>query len=207
MVGLSGILVAAMHERIPSLSMAIVLAVTAILSACATGQAPVVEKLDELTAVTITHNRTPIILSPDTPLDPAAARDYVQIGVIEINRMGSLRYYLWLGISEMQPREGAAEHPVGYESIVLAASGGEFPLDAHGWTHETIGSSEPVYKRLFWTSADAYYEVTLEQIQLLNDVGAIQLHTTGPAAKTFVPSYGQSKAKHDLAEFLRTVSQ
>lgn len=196
-----------MRKRISYMSTAVSLAALSILSACAAGQAPVVERLDELTGVTITHSRTPIILSPDTPLDPAAARDYVQIGVIEINRMGSLRYYLWLGISEMQPREGAAEHPVGYESIVLVAGGGEILLSVHGWMHETIGSSEPVYKRLFWTSADAYYEVTLEQIQLLTDVDAIQLHTKGSAAKTFVPSYGQSKAKGDLAEFLRTVLQ
>ncbi len=196
-----------MHARIPHWSTAISLAALTILSACAVEQASVVEKLDELTAVTITHSRTPIIVSPDTAFDPAAARDFAQIGAIEINRMGSLQYFLWLGISELQHLESAGEHPDGYESIVLIVGGEEFPLNVRGWTHAAIGSSEPVYKKLFRTSVDAYYEVTLEQIQLLTEVDAIRIRTTGPESKEFVSWYRQTKAKDDLAEFLRTVSQ
>jgi hypothetical protein len=196
-----------MHARIPNWPTVICIATLAILSACAAEQASVIEKLDELTAVTITHSRTPIIVSPNTHFDPAIARDYVQIGPIEINRMGSLQYFLWLGISETQHFEIKGEHPDGFESIVLIADDEKFPLNVHGWTHAAIGSSEAIYEKLFQSSVDAYYEVTPEQIRLLADADAIELHTTGPSSTEFVLLYRQTRAKDDLTEFLGTVLQ
>lgn len=204
---LSGILVAVMSVRSPHLSAAISLAVLTILSACTAGQPAVVEQLDELTAVTVTHSRTPIILSPDTPYDEAAARDYVQVGAIEVNRMGALQYFLWLGIWDIDHITSADNHPKGYESIVLILDGDTVPLDVLGWTHEAIGTSEPVYKKLFKTSVDAYYQVTLEQISLLTEADDIRLRTSDSAPKEFVPWYRQTTAKKDLAEFLRMVTQ
>ncbi len=179
--------------------------VLATLSACATGQAPVVEKLDELTAVTYTYVRTPLILSPDTPLDRTQARDYVQVGVIEVNRMGSLKYYLWLGISDTEHVGSSDSHHGGFKSIVLTLGDQKLPLDIHGWTHEAIGVSEPVYKKLFSTSIDAYYEVTLEHVRLLAEVDSMKLLTSGSAPKEFVSWYRQTAAEEELAEFLRTV--
>jgi len=44
-----------------------------------------------------THSRTPIVMSTDEPSD--LARDYVQIGAIEINRMGALRYHLCFNLT------------------------------------------------------------------------------------------------------------
>lgn len=204
---LSGILVAAMSERTPQLSTAISVAILAILSACTAGQPPVVEKLDELTLVTITHSRTPIIMSPDTVFVEKAARDYVQIGVIEVNRMGTLQYFLWLGIWDIEHMWSANEHPKGYESIILTVDGEKMPLDVRGWTQAAIGTSEPVYKKIFRTAIDAYYEVTLEQIKLLTEADEWQLLTTGSAPKEFVPWYKQTKAENDLAEFYRIVLQ
>lgn len=194
-----------MFERIRHFSAATPLAILAILSACAAGQPPVVEKLDELTAVTITHNRTPFVMSTDTTYDPEAARDYVQIGAIEVNRMGTLKYYLWLGISEMQYTENTDQPPEGFESIVFVVAGEEFQLDVLGWTQAAIGVSEPVFKKLFGTSVDAYYAVTLEQIQLLTEADAMIFRTTGSAPKEFVSWYKQTTAKNDLSEFFRTV--
>jgi hypothetical protein len=192
--------------------MAILMAVLTLLSACGAGQPTVVEKLDELTAVTITHSRTPLILSPDTPLEEDIARDFVQIGPIEVNRMGSLQYFLWLGIldtdhTEDQDEESKEEHPGGYESIVLLFDGEELPLNVHGWTQNSIGASEPVYKKLFKSATDAYYPATLEQIELLTAAEAIQLRTSGSEPKEFVLLYKQTNARNDLSEFLRTVSQ
>lgn len=194
-------------RRMPDLSTLIAIAVLVILSACATEQPAVVEKLDELTAVTYTYSRTPIILSPDTPLDGDNTRDYVQVGVIEVNRMGTLQYYLWLGISEMNYEATADMQPEGFELIVLDIGGEKIPLDVIGWTEKAIGISEPVYKKLFSTSSDAYYQVTLEQIQLLNDVDGVKLLTTGFEPREFVSWYRQTTARNDLAEFLQSVTQ
>ena len=194
-----------MSERSPHLSTAMSIAVLAILSACATEQRPVVDYLDELTAVTITHSRTPIIMSTDEVSD--LARDYVQIGAIEVNRMGALQYYLWLGISEVEYTKSEDRYPKGFESIVFNAGGEEFQLEVRGWTQEAIGASEPVYKKLFRNTVDAYYEVTLDQIQLLTDVDDIKFRTIGPAPKEYVSWYKSITAKDDLTEFIRIVSQ
>ena len=178
-----------------------------MLTACATEQAAVVERLDDLTAVTITHARTPIVMSPDTPFDAGAARDYAQIGVIEVNRMGSLQYFIWLGISEIEYPESVSQHPDGYESIILILDGDEFPLELGGWTHPAIGASQAVYRKLFNSSVDAYYEVELELIQLMSDAESVEFLTTGPSPKKFVSWYRQEKAKDELAEFVRIAQQ
>ena len=205
-------LVGAMSERFPHWLTAISIAVLAVLSACAAGQLPVVEKLDDLTAVTITYSRAPLVLSTDTSTDLAPARDhiqigrdYVQIGAIEVNRMGALQYYLWLGISDATYTESADKRPNDFDSIVFIADDDEFKLDVHGWTPGAIGTSEPVYKKLFRSSVDAYYQVTLEQIRLLTEADDIKLRTTASAPKEYVLSY--RPAEDDLAAFLRAVLQ
>lgn len=194
-----------MFERSPQWSPVISIAAIAILSACAAVQPPVVEYLDELTAVTITHCRTPFITSSDANFDDA--RDYVQIGAIEVNRMGTHQFYLWLGISELKFTESANLHPVGFESIVFVVGGEEFQLDVLGWAEGAIGASEPVYEKLFRESVDAYYEVTIEQIQLLTDEDGIRFRTIGPAPKEYVTLYRSDTAIGDLTEFLSAVSE
>jgi len=197
--------VGAMFVRSPHLSRVLSIAVLAIVSACAAEQRAVIDKLDEVTAVTITYSRTPITMSTDTYSD--VARDFVQIGAIEVNRMGTLNYYLWLGISQVIYAESTYTQPEEFESVVFAVSGEEFQLKILGWTQESIGAGERIYKKLFRNSADAYYEVTLEQIQLLIDVDAVRFRTTGPAAKEYEPWYRSFSAKDDLEEFLWAVSQ
>lgn len=196
-----------MSKHIPHAPMVTSIVVLTILSACATGQNPVVEKFDELTAVTITSNRTVVSLSPDRPFDRATANDYVQIGPIEVNQAGTLRYYLWLGISDGSGMTSAGEGPEEYESIVLVIDGEKTQLNVHGWTATAIGASEPVYKKLYETSVDAYYQINIDHIQLLADADSLRLHTTGPAPKEFSPWHGLAKTKDELAEFLRAVLQ
>lgn len=196
-----------MRKRIPHVETAIAVVVLAVLSACATDQPSVIERMDELTAVTVTNSRTPIIMSPDTPYEGGAARDYLQIGAIEVNRMGTLKYYLWLGISSLEHMTSADKRPQDFELIVLVAGSEEVQLDVTGWTPEAIGVSGPLYKKLFRNSIDAYYEVTLDHIRLLVEVESVKLRTTGSEPTEFVSWYKQSTAKNDLSEFLRTVLQ
>jgi hypothetical protein len=183
------------------------LAVLAILSACTAVQPTVIEKMDELTAVTVTYCRTPLVMSPDTALNREARRNYLQIGVLEVNQMGALQYYLWLGITLVDQGANSDGHPEGFEAIVLTANDESLELDVEGWTPAVIGTSEPVYQKLFADSADAYYQVTLEQIQLLTDSDSLKLRTTGPAPREFVSWYSQETFEGDLAEFLRAVTQ
>ena len=179
----------------------------AVLSACATAQPPVVEKLDDLTAVTTTYSRTPLVMSPDTSLNRDVRRDYLQLGVIEVNQMGSLQYYLWLGITLVDQDSDAGKPVAGFDSIALAVNDESFVLDVKGWTPGVIGTSEPVYQKLFPESADAYYPVTLEQIQMLTDSDNLKLRTSGSAPGEFVSWYSQTTFESDLSEFLNAVVQ
>ncbi len=196
-----------MIEKTRHLSAGLCITVLLVLSACATEKSSVVEKMDELTAVTITHHRTPIIMSTDTQFALRDAKEFVEIGAIEVNRMGTLRYFLWLGISVANYTESADARPEGFESIVLVAGDDEFQLDVVGWTHHEIGTSERIYKKLFSSSTDAYYEITLDQIQLLAETGGMKVRTTGSVPKEFVLWYRPITAKGDLSEFLKTVLQ
>lgn len=186
----------------------VLIAALAILSACV-AQQPAVEYLDEITGITITHSRTPFVLSTEMSADSSvdAARDYVQIGAIEVNRMGSLKYFLWLGISEVTYSGPKQQHPEEFESIVFAVDDEEFQLDIAGWTEAAIGASDPVYKKLFRDTVDAYYEVTTEQIQQLASVELITFRTIGSSPKEYVSWYRSVTAREDLAQFLTIVAQ
>lgn len=204
---LFGIRIAVISMRKPHAPTVILTAFLAILAACTTVQPTVIEKLDALTAVTVTYSRTPLVMSPDTPLVREARRDYLQVGVLEINQMGALRYYLWFGITEVSQVMTADNHPEGFNSIVLSTNDKSIELAVTGWTPGAIGTSEPVYQKLFPDSEEAYYQVTLEQIQLLTDSDNLTLRTTGPAPKEFISWYSQTTFEGDLAEFLSAVRQ
>ena len=196
---------AVMPDRRPHFSPGLFLTGLAMLSACAAGPQPVTEYLDELTAVTITHSRTPFTLSMESSLDSPG--DFVQVGAIEVNRMGTHEYFLWLGISAVDYAENSDGRPEGFESIVFVLDDGEIQLDIHGWSAAAIGASKPVYKRLFKESVDAYYPVALEQLRSLTDADVIELRTTDAKPRTFVSWYRSVAAKDDLTEFLRIVAQ
>ena len=182
------------------------LATMALLSACAAGQPPVIEKLDDVTAVTSTHSRTPLFLSPETATGGTTAREFVQIGAIEVNRMGVLEYYLWLGIWDRDNFDSGEDRPNAYASIVILTDTESLPFEIHGWGHESIGTSEPFYKKIFPENVDAYYEVSLDQIKLIAEATSLKLESTGPEQKRFVPWYNQDKAKSDLQAFLSAVT-
>lgn len=204
---LSGIIVNTMIETTRQLAAGFCIAVLLVLSACATGKPSVVERLDEETLVTVTHNRTPIVMSTDTPFSPRDKRDYVELGAVEVNRMGDFQYFLWLGISEVVDTEDAEGHPEGFDSIVFYAGDENIQLDVFSWTHRPIGTSERIYRKLFSTSVDAYYEITLDQIQWLADRDVIKLRTSGAVPREFVLWQKADAAKSDLAEFLKNVLQ
>ncbi len=146
-------------------------------------------------------------MSTDTPFRARDLRDYVEIGAIEVNHMGMLRHFLWLGISEVIDEERVDARPEGFESIVFIAGEETFQLDVFSWTHEAIGTSERIYKKLFSGSADAYYEITLDQIRLLANADGMKVRTSGSAPKEYVVWSRPATAKEDLSEFLKTVLQ
>ncbi len=187
--------------------MAVLLVLLSSSALCVAAKPPVVEKLDELTGVTITHSRTPLVLSPYTISKPSRDQDYVELGAIEVNRMGKLSYFLWLGVSDIAVLEVEERQPPEYESIALVLDDESLHLDFAGWTQAAIGAGEPVYKKFYRSSVDVYYPVTLEQIRKLASAESVKVRTQGAQPKEYKPLFQIARAKNDFVGFVRTVAE
>lgn len=176
------------------------------LVACAAYVPTVNEKLDPLTAVTVTYTNTPIVLYHDIPSRGAFSRNLVSLGPIQVNRVGTYSYFLWIGIWATMHTTDPLEQRDAFESIVLLLDGEPLLLEIGGWTPATIGASEPVYLRPFESSIDAYYPVTLDQIRLISEAADIQLRTAGSSPERFEIWDEQVAARSDLMEFLYRAS-
>ncbi len=172
---------------------------------CASTSPTINDKLDPLTGVTATISRTPLVMYRENPSQAAYARNIVHLGPIQVNRSGYYQYYLWIGIWNTMQTADLSEHRDGFESIVLFADGEPLLLELSGWTPEAIGTSERVYLKPVASSADAYYQVTADQIRLIAQSRDIRLRTTGSSPKEFALWDDQESAKTDLTEFLTRV--
>ena len=104
------------------------------LCACGSNPALLVEQLDPVTGVTVTRAATPLVFYRDTSARAAYARDYINLGPIQVNRMGQHRYYLWLGVwSTMQGWEATTNRDV-FEAVTIFADGEPLQLELRGWT-------------------------------------------------------------------------
>ncbi len=173
-----------------------------LLSACA-NHAPVVRtKLDPTTAVTITYSRTPFLFYRDDTGKAAFARSFIHLAPLQINRSGHVQYYLWLGIwSTLQDTRSESANN-SFESIVIFANGEPLLLDLSGRTPAAIGAGESVYIKPVSTAADAYYEVTTDQLRVIADAADIRLQLMGADARTFELWDEQQLARSSLQEFV-----
>ena len=175
----------------------------AIIAGCASSSPPVREKLDSGTGVTITFSPMPIIFYRDTPAYAANARNFISFGPMQLNRSGSYRYFIWLGI--WSTNQTAAENDTHdeFDSIILFVDGEPLALDVSGWTPDAIGASEPVYLQPVASAIDAYYQVTLDQIRLIAEADSISLQTTGFTSRSFELWDKQSQALQGFRNFVR----
>jgi len=178
------------------------IAAVLMLVGCASSSPTVNEKLDPNTGVTVTFARTPLVLYRDNPSQAAYARNYVHLGPIQVNRTGTYRYYLWLGIWDTMQVADISRHRDGFESIVVFADGEPLMLDLKGWTPESIGATEPTYLKPVASTADAYYEVTADQIRLIANARDIRVQATGTSPREFQLWDQQESARSSLSRFL-----
>lgn len=177
---------------------------TLLIGACSTSAPLVVERLDPLTGVTVTSATEPLVLYNDNSGYAAYARDYVYLGPLEVNRMGTRSYFLWLGIwSTMRDDDSLARQRNGFESIVLYADGEPLPLDLAGWTLDSIGVSQPAYVRPVAGAVDAYYRVTADQIGLIARARVVELRTGSEGPVTYSLWDEQSQPSSSLRAFMQ----
>ena len=150
---------------------------------CSSSGSLIAQKLDPLTAVTITYSKSPLIFYHDQSGRAAHARDYVHMAPLEVNRGGTYRYFVWLGIwNTLQDRQTGGPRD-GFESIVVIADGKPRVLELGGWTAASVGASEPIYLKPVASSSDAYYEVTADYIRLL--ARSKDIRSAGASTSTF----------------------
>jgi len=172
------------------------------LAACGAGTGTVYDKLDPLTAVTITYSSTPLIFYRDNSGRAAYAREFLYLAPLEVNRTGTFRYYVWLGIWSTLQDAGANEYRDGFESIVIYADGEPLPLALSGWTPESIGASEHIYTKPVASAADAYFEVTADQLRLIAASSNIRVQSTGIRPQNYELWDEQLSARESLRAFL-----
>jgi hypothetical protein len=177
-------------------------AIASLLASCSAGNSLVAQKLDYVTGVTVTRSTAPVVLYRDNSAYAAHARDYVYLGPVEVNRMGSNSYYLWLGIWSTMRDEGRSAERDGFESVILYVDGEPLPLDLAGWTLDAIGVSEPVYVKPVASAADAYYSVTVDQIRLIAESSEIQLRVSTAQPKSYSLWDKQGAANASMRAFV-----
>lgn len=176
--------------------------VASLLAACGSSGPLVEQKLDAVTGVTVKRSTSPTVLYRDNSAYAAHARDYVYMGPVEINRMGTNSYYLWLGIwSTMQDDKRSAERD-GFDTVIIYADGEPLPLEFAGWTLDAIGASEPVYVKPVASAADAYYRVTVDQIRLIAESSDIQLRVGTARPKSYTLWDKQGSANASIRAFI-----
>ena len=178
-------------------------ALTALLAACGSSGQFIEQTLDPVTGVTVLRSTAPVILYSDNSAYAAHARDYVYLGPVEVNRMGTHSYYLWLGIwSTMRSEDRWSDQRDGFESVTLFVDGQPLPLELEGWTLDSIGVTEPVYVKPVASAADAYYRVTVDQIRLIAESSDIQLRVGTARPKSYSLWDKQGSANASIRAFI-----
>ena len=157
--------------------------------------------LDAETGVTVRRAGTPIVLYKDRTSRAAFARDFIHMGPVQVNRMGDYRYYLWFGIWSTIPEVDPAEQRDGFESVTLFVNGEPLQLQLAGWTGTSIGASGDVYVKPVASAADAYFEVTLDQVRLIAGANDLRILTSGPDPTNFELWDNQASAFRSLRQF------
>jgi hypothetical protein len=111
-----------------------------------TEDALVREYLDPVTAMTVRLVAEPFVYAREVPELAVNARDYLTVGPVELNNMGTRRYYLalvaWSTID--RDRIGAPTPPLP-ERVEMALSGKDRELQSETHTPRELGSGLPVY--------------------------------------------------------------
>ena len=173
-----------------------------VVSSCGISAPLIQDTLDPVTGVTITHARVPLVFYRDSSSRAAHARDFINMGPIQVNRMGQHRYFLWLGVWNTMQDRHLPEMLDGFESIIVFADGEPLPLTVAGWTPDAIGASESAYVKPTASSAEAYYEVTIDQLRVIAESNDIRIRTTALLPASYEPWDDQRSARISLNAFI-----
>lgn len=182
----------------------LLLAAALLLGGCASESTRVAEYLDPQTAVTIRALAEPLIYAHDAPQLAANTRDYLSLGVVEVNNMGARKHYLavvsWTTID--RKRVGVSPAPVP-ERIEIAFGGKE--REWQPVTHEprSLGIGDTLFRPPSGYAGEAWYAVTPAELRALAATPPQAIALLDESGGTrYLPWSGAAAA---LSEFVRDI--
>jgi len=134
------------------------------------------EFTDTRSAVTVTGAAEPLVVSHEEPALAVNARDYLSLGVIEVNRMGDYEHFLvvvaWSTIDRGRIR-GMSSRPEVADHLVLRADGRTFKLAA-GTEPDPVRDRE-LYPTPAAASARRYFRVDAPTLRAVVGAKTIQV--------------------------------
>jgi len=139
-----------------------------LLGGCASETPRVTEYLDPQTAVTIRALGEPLIYAHAAPELAANARDYLSLGVVEINNMGTRKHYLalvsWSTIN--RERVGAAPAPVP-DRFEVEVGGRQHVFTPIGHEPRSLGIGGALFRPPSGYAGESWYAVTPAELRAL----------------------------------------
>lgn len=107
----------------------------ALLAAgCGVSNGTLPARFDPVSGDMVITYRQPLVFARSVPALSVAARDYVYVGPLEIQRNGVQKYYLWVGIASTVDRGLAGVRVVPAEKLRLTVAGETVDLPLIPWT-------------------------------------------------------------------------
>lgn len=175
----------------------------ALLACAATDPRPR-ERLDPETAVHATLLAEPWVYSREVPLLAANARDYLNVGVVAINRGGQRTY--WLGVVAWSTIDRAAwQHASGQPGTVrLMSSAGSMELSPVDGGRKAVGLERPAFTRPASRFTESWYLLSAEQLRWLSQTPPSAVELPGPELQTLV--FGEWRVRREpMAEFIAAI--
>lgn len=178
----------------------------AALSACSylplpgPKEAPVSVNVTE-TGVSPTSARSAVWLAAERPGLSAAAKDYLFVGPMTVNREGARRGYLWFGAGTTIDRHiTGADKPV-LDTVILVADGTPMTFDLIPWDNDPATSPYPLAIDQYASYAARVTASQLRQLGNATELGAYVTDVNGrsPLYQVVEGSAGDWIAGGDLA--------
>jgi hypothetical protein len=151
------------------------LALAAFISACTSVPSqPVVERLDQNTATTLTALRKPVELAAES-LHNAGGDPFAYFAPFETNRAGTRTQYLWLSAPSV---ENAKVEPT------LLCDGQPLTLTPSDSDMSHLGLSKPPYDLPAPWSLQWYYQLTPETLKCLADAQRVTIDSKADNGKS-----------------------
>ena len=147
------------------------LVVASTLTGC--GVEPTREELfEEQIGLTWATMNEPIVLARNVPGFAVATRDYLYVGPVETNRLGTREHYLWIGAASTVDRELRGNtRPEAY-SLLIVADGAPVTLNLEPWNpgFNTEPYQSPVATTHHWGA-----RVSMNQIQKIAQATTVEI--------------------------------